>query len=61
MPLGPLRTILGVKTFLMLKWSFFFEVIYDPNDPISTHMNFKRMPNSKSAHQITSGAQKLEK
>ena len=29
--------------------------IYDHNDPISTHMNDKRMSNSKSAHQITSG------
>ena len=41
--------------------SFFFAVFYDPNDPISAHMNGKRVTNSKSAHQITPGAQKPEK
>ena len=36
----------------------FFGVFYDPNDPIATHMNDKRMLNSKSAHQITPGTKK---
>ena len=40
---------------------FLFRVFYDPNDPISTHMYGKRMPNSKSAHQITSGGIKTRK
>ena len=43
------------------KWWFFFGVFYDSNDPISTHMNDKRMLNSKSGHQITPGGTKPEK
>ena len=39
----------------------FVEVIYDPNDPISTHMNDKLIPNSKSAHQINPGGTKTRK
>ena len=39
----------------------FFGVFYDPNDPIATHMNDKRMLNSKSAHQITPGTKQKSK
>ena len=38
-----------------------FEVFYDSDAPISTHMNDKWMPNSKSAHQITPGDTKIRK
>ena len=61
MPLGPLRTILAgenLKTYFLVKLVLFFEVYHDPNVPISTHMNNKRMQNLKSAHQITSGGTK---
>ena len=44
----------GSKTKI-LKMLFFFGVFYDPDDPISTHMNDKWIPNSKSAHQSIFG------
>ena len=50
-----------IKKTFFVKWSFFFGVFYDPKGPISTHMNGKRMPNSKSAHQITPGGTKNPK
>ena len=45
----------------MVKIVIFFGVFYDPNDPIPTHMNDKRVSNSKSAHQITPGDTKTRK
>ena len=44
-----------------LKNVFFFGVFYDRDDPFSTHMNDKWMPNSKSAHQITPVNTKIRK
>ena len=41
--------------------SFFFWVFYGSNEPISTHMNGKRMANSKTAQQITPGGTKTRK
>ena len=41
--------------------SFFFGVFYDPDDPISTRMSDKWMPNSKSGHQITPGDTEIRK
>ena len=63
MPFAPYGRFWGSKCnkYCFVKWSFFFGVFYDPNDPISTHMNGKRMPNSKSAHQITLGSTKTRK
>ena len=49
------------KKSFSLKWSFFFSLFYDPKDPISTHMNDKRTPNPKSAHQTTPGGTKPRK
>ena len=39
----------------------FFGVCHEPNDPISTHMNGKRMPHWTSAHQINPGGTKTRK
>ena len=44
MSFGPLQTILGglkFKNISWQKWSFFFGIYHDPNDPISTHINEK--------------------
>ena len=57
--LDPVRTILVVKIQkIIFGKNCLFWVFYDPNDPILTHMNGKRKPISKSAHQLTPGAQK---
>ena len=56
MRFGPLRFVFGGQN---KKLTFFFWVFDDSNDPISTHMNGKRMPNSKSAHQVTPGGTKV--
>ena len=56
----PYEQFWGSKT-KNLKNVFFFGVFYDRNDPFSTHMNDKWMPNSKSAHQITPVNTKIRK
>ena len=53
MPFDPLRTVLGFEIKNLKNGHFCFGYFMTPNDPISTHMNDKWMPNSKSAHQIT--------
>ena len=52
---------LKFKKIFFVKIVIFFWVFDGSSDPISTHMNGKRMPNSKSAHQVTPGGTKPRK
>ena len=65
MPCCPLRTIGGQNQKMIFRLKkkilFFFRVFYDSNDPISTHMNDKRMSNAKSAPQVTPAVTKTRK
>ena len=56
---GPIRPVFWGQNKKIRKK--FFWVFYGSNDLISTHMNGKRMPNSKSALQITPGGTKTRK
>ena len=50
-----------IQKILFVKLLFFFWVIDGSNDPTSTHVNGKRVPNSKSARQITPGGTQKQK
>ena len=54
-------TLFGPLRIIFIKIVIFLRVNHDPNDPISTHVNDKRMQTSKSTHQISPalGVQKL--